>query len=111
MPLGIRRGGETKDRRRVQDDREAVRHERMRGLSGIGRLENGIAVNDSIAWLRMSRPDDAATEPGIVLVFSGSSRPSVGLRRRFAMPVFACMLVRSKIVTPVVSLPVPAVVG
>ena len=27
------------------------------------------------------------------------------------MPVFACMAVRSKMATPVVSLPVPAVVG
>ncbi len=59
----------------------------------------------------MSRPDDAATALGIVRVFSGSSRPSVGLSRRFAMPVFACIFMKSKIVTPVVSLPVPAVVG
>ena len=72
---------------------------------------NGIAVNDSIAWLRMSRPLDAATCGGMVRVFSGSSMPSVGLSRRLAMPVFACSFVRSKMLTPVVSLPVPAVVG
>ena len=35
-------------------------------------------MNDSIAWLRMSRPDDAATDAGIVRVFSGSNSPSVG---------------------------------
>ncbi len=72
---------------------------------------NGIAVNDSIAWLRMSSPLEAATSGGIVRVFSGSSRPMVGFSRRFAMPVFACSFVRSKMLTPVVSLPVPAVVG
>ena len=72
---------------------------------------NGIAVNDSIAWLRMSRPLDAATSGGIVRVLSGSSMPSVGFKRRLAMPVFACIRLRSKMLTPVVSLPVPAVVG
>ena len=71
----------------------------------------GIAVNDSMAWLRTSSPLDAATCGGIVRVFSGSSRPSVGLSRRLAMPVLACNSVRSKMLTPVVSLPVPAVVG
>jgi hypothetical protein len=48
---------------------------------------------------------------GIVRVFSGSSNPSVGFNRRLAMPVFACIRLRSKMLTPVVSLPVPAVVG
>jgi hypothetical protein len=46
-----------------------------------------------------------------VRVFSGSSNPIVGLSRRLAMPVLACILLKSKIETPVVSLPVPAVVG
>ena len=64
-----------------------------------------------MAWLRMSRPLEAATCGGIVRVLSGSSSPSVGLRRRLAMPVLACRAVRSKMLTPVVSLPVPAVVG
>jgi len=49
-------------------------------------------VYDSTAWLRMSRPVDAATCDGIVRVLSGSRRPSVGFNRRFAMPVFACSL-------------------
>ena len=68
-------------------------------------------MNDSTAWHRMSSPLDAATFGGIVRVLSGSSTPSVGLSRRLAMPVFACNSVRSKMLTPVVSLPVPAVVG
>ena len=59
----------------------------------------------------MSSPLEAATSGGMVRVLSGSSRPSVGLRRRLAMPVLACSAVRSKMLTPVVSLPVPAVVG
>ena len=37
--------------------------------------------------------------------------PSVGFSRRCAMPVLACIRDQSKIATPVVSLPVPAVVG
>ena len=68
-------------------------------------------MNDSTAWLRISSPLDAATCEGIVRVFSGSSSPSVGFRRRLAMPVLACILLKSKMLTPVVSLPVPAVVG
>jgi hypothetical protein len=59
----------------------------------------------------MSSPLEAATVAGMVRVLSGSSRPSVGFSRRLAMPVFACIPVRSKMLTPVVSLPVPAVVG
>ena len=59
----------------------------------------------------MSSPLDAATSGGMVRVFSGSRSPSVGLRRRLAMPVFTCRRMRSKMLTPVVSLPVPAVVG
>ncbi len=37
--------------------------------------------------------------------------PSVGLRFRWAIPVFARLDTRSKIAVPVVSEPVPAVVG
>lgn len=37
--------------------------------------------------------------------------PRVGLRARCAMPVFARLETRSKIAVPVVSEPVPAVVG
>ena len=84
---------------------------RRDGRSGRGRKVYGKAVNDSIAWLRTSSPLDAATCGGMVFVFSGSRRPSVGLSRRLAIPVLACISVRSKMLTPVVSLPVPAVVG
>ena len=57
---------------------------RSAGRSGRGRSVNGIAVNDSMAWLRMSSPLDAATCGGIVRVFSGSRiaerrlQPAVG---------------------------------
>ena len=44
-------------------------------------------------------------------VFKGSQMPSVGLSARWAMPVFAFLDTRSKMAVPVVSLPVPAVVG
>ena len=37
--------------------------------------------------------------------------PTTGRRARWAMPVFAPIATKSKIATPVVSLPVPAVVG
>jgi hypothetical protein len=57
----IRRGGETEDRRRIENDRYSVRHERM-----INRVP-GCAVIPT--W-----PDTgyAATADGIVRVFSGS---------------------------------------
>lgn len=44
-------------------------------------------------------------------VFRGSHIPNVGLRARWAMPVFAFLATRSKMAVPVVSLPVPDVVG
>lgn len=44
-------------------------------------------------------------------VLRGSQMPRVGLRLRWAMPVFARLETRSKIAVPVVSEPVPAVVG
>lgn len=44
-------------------------------------------------------------------MLSGSTSPSVGLSMRLAMPVLAPMLVMSKMAVPVVSEPVPAVVG
>src|ERR1700716_2509589 len=37
--------------------------------------------------------------------------PTMGRSARCAMPVLACISTRSKMATPVVSLPVPAVVG
>lgn len=44
-------------------------------------------------------------------VFNGSHIPRVGFRFRCAIPVFARLETRSKIAVPVVSEPVPAVVG
>lgn len=46
-----------------------------------------------------------------MLVLIGSQIPRVGLRLRWAMPVLAFLETRSKIAVPVVSEPVPAVVG
>jgi hypothetical protein len=68
-------------------------------------------VYDSSAWLSTSRPEQAATIGGSVRVVSGSTMPSAGRRVRWAIPVLACISSRSKMATPVVSLPVPAVVG
>ena len=44
-------------------------------------------------------------------MLSGSMIPIRGRKDRWAIPVFASIESRSKIATPVVSLPVPAVVG
>ena len=70
-----------------------------------------MAVQDSRLWQRTSRPDDACTAEGIVRVFRGSQIPKVGFKVRCAMPVFAFLATRSNIAVPVVSDPVPAVVG
>lgn len=85
---------------------------RMIGFAGRGVLWlYGIAVHDSSAWHKTSRPELALTAAGMVLVLSGSQMPSVGLRFRCAMPVLARFATRSKMAVPVVSEPVPAVVG
>ncbi len=59
----------------------------------------------------LSKGDEAVTSGGSVSVLTGSTMPSVGLSLRWAMPVLAWRSARSKMITPVVSLPVPAVVG
>ena len=59
----------------------------------------------------MSYPLKAATLSGMVRVCRGSTKPSRGLRARLAIPVLAPSSSKSKMATPVVSLPVPAVVG
>jgi hypothetical protein len=51
------------------------------------------------------------TAEGHVFVLWVSTIPSVGLRARLAMPVLKDLLVISRIAVPVVSDPVPAVVG
>ena len=82
------------------------------GFVGRGlRVWKGIAVHDSRLWQRTSRPELECTADGMVRVLSGSQMPRVGLRARCAMPVLAFLLTRSKMAVPVVSDPVPAVVG
>ena len=66
---------------------------------------------DSIAWVRMSAPAAAVTSGGTVSVFSGSTTPSAGRRRRCETPALACWATTWVTATAVVSLPVPAVVG
>ena len=66
---------------------------------------------DSMPWHSTSKPLQAATIFGSELVLSGSTRPTSGRSDRWAIPVFAPISLKSKIATPVVSLPVPIVVG
>ena len=51
------------------------------------------------------------TDDGSVFILFGSTIPSVGLSLRWAMPVLLLVATSSNMQTPVVSLPVPAVVG
>ncbi len=84
----------------------------LMGFVGRGvRSKYGMAVQLSRLWHRTSRPELAWTADGIVRVFKGSHIPRVGLRFRWAMPVLARFVTRSKMAVPVVSEPVPAVVG
>ncbi len=68
-------------------------------------------MKDSSACASTSKPLDATTVAGSVRVASGSTIPSVGRKRRDAIPVFTSCASKSKIVMPVHSLPVPDVVG
>ena len=51
------------------------------------------------------------TDVGQLSVFAVSTTPNTGLRARLAIPVLKAREVTSKIAAPVVSEPVPAVVG
>lgn len=51
------------------------------------------------------------TSVGQLSVFAVSTTPNTGLRARFAIPVLKAREVTSKMAAPVVSEPVPAVVG
>lgn len=51
------------------------------------------------------------TSVGQLSVFAVSTTPNTGLRARFAIPVLKAREVTSKMAAPVVSDPVPAVVG
>lgn len=85
---------------------------RKMGLVGLGTLSvYGMAVQLSSEWHSTSNPELAFTAAGMVRVLSGSQMPIVGFRLRWAMPVLARLETRSKIAVPVVSEPVPAVVG
>ena len=66
---------------------------------------------DSSAWLMQSNPVAATTFAGSVRVTSGSTSATSGISRREMMPVFALSAVSVKIEMPVVSEPVPDVVG
>ena len=79
--------------------------------TGFARAEKGRAVNDSSAWQSTSNPLAATTCPGKVAVHSGSTSASVGRSRGEAMPVFAFKASTSQMAMPVVSAPVPQVVG
>lgn len=68
-------------------------------------------MSDSRLWHSTSSPDEAVIAGGRVWVFTGSMMPSVGLRLRWEMPVLVLEETMSKIAVPVVSEPVPAVVG
>lgn len=65
----------------------------------------------SSEWNRTSSPADMATSFGHVAVLLVSTIPKVGLSARDAMPVLNDIDVMSQMAVPVVSEPVPAVVG
>ena len=79
--------------------------------AGFKRRGHTLAVIDSSAWLMQSNPVAATTLAGNDFVTSGSTSATVGIRRREMMPVFAFSDVSVKIAMPVVSDPVPEVVG
>src|SRR5207249_12111939 len=68
-------------------------------------------VIDSSAWVMQSKPVAATMFLGSDRVTSGSISAMVGMRRREMMPVLALIERRLKIAMPVVSEPVPQVVG
>ena len=84
---------------------------RVAPRAGLRRRGQGRAVSDSSAWLMQSKPLAATTLRGKVAVTSGSISATVGISRREMIPVLALMSVRLKIAIPVVSDPVPEVVG
>lgn len=62
-------------------------------------------------WKRTSRPALMCTAVGQDSVLKVSTIPRVGFNARLAMPVLKDLEVMSRIAVPVVSEPVPAVVG
>jgi hypothetical protein len=59
----------------------------------------------------ISHPLNAATLSGMLMACNGSTSPRIGLRERLENPTFALRGSYSKTAVPVVSLPVPLVVG
>ena len=80
-------------------------------FAGLRRRGYARAVSDSSAWLMQSKPVAATALRGNVAVTAGSISATSGIRRREMMPVFAFSERRLKIAMPVVSEPVPDVVG
>jgi hypothetical protein len=74
-------------------------------------IPHGIAVKLSKLWPRTSRPAEMWTALGQLSVFKASTIPSVGFMSLLAIPVLKFMEVMSRMAVPVVSEPVPAVVG
>lgn len=82
------------------------------GFLGLGtRSLYGRAVYDSSAWNSVSSPELRWTFRGHVSVLRGSTIPSIGLSALDAIPVLNRSEGMSTMAEPVVSLPVPAVVG
>ena len=79
--------------------------------AGLSRRGYARAVSDSSAWLMQSKPVAATTFAAASRVTSGSISATSGIRRREMMPVLALSARRVKIAMPVVSEPVPDVVG
>ena len=80
-------------------------------FAGLSRRGHARAVSASSAWLMQSKPVEATMAAGSERVTSGSISATVGVSRREMMPVFALSAVSLKIEMPVVSEPVPEVVG
>jgi hypothetical protein len=84
------------------------------GLDSSGKDDghtNGIAVKLSKLWKSTSRPALICTAVGQDSVLNVSTTPRLGFNARLAMPVLKDLEVISRIAVPVVSEPVPAVVG
>jgi hypothetical protein len=98
-------------REHVGERVRALRHRAQRAFRGLSRRGNARAVSDSSAWLMQSKPVAAIAAGGSECVTSGSISAIVGISRREMMPVFAFSALSAKIAMPVVSEPVPDVVG
>lgn len=85
--------------------------ESMEQLPAIDDERTRMSAESASKELTTSSPALICTAVGHESVLSVSTIPSVGLNARFAMPVLNLRLGMSTMAVPVVSLPVPAVVG